>query len=187
MAPRKSKSRRSRKKRIVVDQVVESAVVATPQPDVKLDLPFASPFLRIYAGAVDILMLGTLFVVLAFASDGYFANGDATVPQDIILFFGYLVIPTGLWGQTPGKWAAGISVVDKDGRVPGVAMAIPREMVGRFVATIVGGIGLAWVVWDPNRQGWHDKIAGTFVVRKPNATAPGPLKIWGRLPTRKDR
>ena len=65
------------------------------------------------------------------------------------------------------KWrVSGAPVVDEEGRVPGVAMVIPREMVGRVISIAAVGIGLAWILGDKKRQGWHDKIAGTFVVRK---------------------
>ena len=78
------------------------------------------------------------------------------------------------------KWVAGIIVVDEEGRVPGVAMAIPREMVGRVVSIAALGMGLAWIIADKKRQGWHDKIAGTYVVRKTGATTPEALKLLGR-------
>ena len=38
---------------------------------------------------------------------------------------------------------------------------------GYFVSTIPFGLGLLWVAFDPKKQAWHDKIAGTVVIRKP--------------------
>ena len=67
---------------------------------------------------------------------------------------------------------AGIIVVDEEGHVPGVAVAIPREMVGRLVASAALGLGLAWISLDRKHQGWHDKIAGTYVVMKPKTERP---------------
>jgi uncharacterized RDD family membrane protein YckC len=145
-------------------------------------LDFASPLQRLYALSVDLSILFMLFVALNLVTRGQFASSGAA-PQDIFLFFGYFVLLTGLFGQTPGKFVAGIIVVDAEGRTPGVAVAIPREMVGKFVATAVLGAGLAWVLLDPKRQGWHDKIAGTYVVRKAGAGAPGLL---GRMFRRDD-
>jgi uncharacterized RDD family membrane protein YckC len=137
-------------------------------------LDFASPLQRFYAFSVDLSILFMLFMALNLVTKGQFATSSAA-PQDTFLFFGYFVLLTGLFGQTPGKFVAGIIVVDSEGRTPGVAMAIPREMAGRFVAVVVLGIGLLWVLYDPKRQGWHDKIAGTYVVRKADAGAPGVL------------
>ena len=60
----------------------------------------------------------------------------------------------------------GLHVVDAaTGRNIGFGRAI-----GRFVGYVISGIaldiGFIWVAFDPQKQGWHDKIASTFVVRK---------------------
>ena len=47
-----------------------------------------------------------------------------------------------------------------------VGQSIGRYL-GYFVSTIPFGLGLLWVAFDPKKQGWHDKLAGTVVVRKP--------------------
>jgi uncharacterized RDD family membrane protein YckC len=42
-------------------------------------------------------------------------------------------------------------------------------LIGRYFAyylsTILLGLGFLWIIWDPKKQGWHDKLAGTVVVR----------------------
>lgn len=43
---------------------------------------------------------------------------------------------------------------------------ILREVIGKFVSGLVLGIGFFWAIWDKDNQTWHDKIAGTVVVRK---------------------
>ena len=43
------------------------------------------------------------------------------------------------------------------------------------------GIGLAWMVFDPKRQGWHDKIAGTFVVDNPYSGGPKFMRDFFKL------
>ncbi len=106
-------------------------------------------------------------------------------PQDLFFFFGYFVIPTTIWGRTPGKWVAGIVVVDSGGRTPGPA-AIPREMIGKFVSFLAGTIGIVWLVFDPKRQGWHDKIAGTFVVNNPYSGGPKFLRNFLNLGAKSD-
>lgn len=39
-----------------------------------------------------------------------------------------------------------------------------------LIPSPVGLAGLLWVTWDPHKQGWHDKLAGTYVVRNPKGT-----------------
>src|SRR5690606_29842041 len=65
---------------------------------------------------------------------------------------------------TPGKMLMRIVVVDAD---TGQSLTIWKAIV-RFLAYIVSSIplclGFAWIAWDPRKQGWHDKIAGSVVV-----------------------
>ncbi len=144
----------------------------------------ASPLLRVYAALVDGVALFAIFVVLAVTTKGAFLSAGAAW-ADLFLLFGYFVLFTGIKGQTPGKWVAGIIVVDRDGRTPGAGVAIPREMVGKFISTAALGFGLIWLVFDGKHQGWHDKIAGTFVVTKSEAGAPAPFKALWRLGERR--
>lgn len=173
-------SRRRRKNR--AGRPAGSAQTARPSGD-RLrrqrvyPLDFASPIMRLYSFSVDLSVLVMVFMILNLLTQGRFASTSAA-PQDIFVFFGYFVLFTGIFGQTPGKFVAGIVVVDREGRTPGVAVAIPREMIGKFVSAIALGVGFLWVLYDPSRQGWHDKIAGTYVVRKADAGVPGAL---GRL------
>ena len=184
----------------IVNQPVRSEKPAPSDPSKEtksietLDLEFAGPLRRVYAFAIDIgILLMVIFVVgpIFGTSEGIFnIFGIQTgiidvfiinVPNippgiiDVFVFLAYFILPTGIWGRTIGKWVAGIQVVDDEGNKPGVALAIPREMVGRFVATITFGIGLIWVIFDEKHQGWHDKMAGTYVVVVPNSGGPGFL------------
>lgn len=133
---------------------------------------YAHTFRRMYASVVDIGLLLIVIVAVNWVTGNNAFAGPGTAPQDIFILLGYLILFTGLKGQTPGKMVAGIIVVDDEGHVPGVAVAIPREMVGRLVASAALGLGLAWISLDPKRQGWHDKIAGTYVVMKPKRERP---------------
>ena len=144
----------------------------------------AGPLRRLYAFAIDLgLIFMVIYSVAPIAGGAMFSKEAA--PQDLVFFFGYFVIPTVIWGRTPGKWVAGIVVVDSDGRTPGPA-AIPREMIGKFVSYIAGTIGIAWLVFDPRRQGWHDKIAGTFVVDNPYSGGPKFMKDFFNLGAKTD-
>lgn len=135
----------------------------------------ASPLKRLYAFAIDVLVLYS-FIVFTKAILGHRLWGADTEFQDIAIILGYFVIPTGLFGRTPGKWVAGLRVVDTEGRVPGIAAAIPREVAGRWISIFAFGVGLAWSVFDKRRQGWHDKLAGTLVINTPNAGGPRFLR-----------
>jgi len=66
---------------------------------------------------------------------------------------------------TPGKIAIGAKIVDeKTGNAASLGQLIGRYL-GYFVSSIPLCLGLFWVGFDRKKQGWHDKMAGTVVVR----------------------
>jgi len=77
----------------------------------------------------------------------------------------YLWLFTGLKGQTLGKMVVGIKVVNAEGSIPGLGRAALREVLGKIISSIALCIGFLWIVRDGRKQGWHDKIANTYVVR----------------------
>lgn len=143
---------------------------------------YAHTFRRMYAAVVDIGLLLIIIVTLRWVTGGNVFTGSNTAILDIFILLGYLVLFTGIKGQTPGKMVAGIIVVDDQGHIPGVAVAIPREMVGRLIASAALGLGLAWISLDARHQGWHDKIAGTYVVMKPKRKRPNRPSLDGFNP-----
>ncbi|HZN11813.1 MAG TPA: RDD family protein [Blastocatellia bacterium] len=94
-----------------------------------------------------------------------------------ILIFGYLAAAglLGLnWiyfcertGQTFGKRFIGIRVVRADGGPLDYRTAALRHFVGYPLAFLCLGLGVLWLLWDRKQQGWHDKLAGTLVVKEP--------------------
>jgi uncharacterized RDD family membrane protein YckC len=61
--------------------------------------------------------------------------------------------------------AASVRVVDENtGAIIGIPRAIVRN-VARILSGLVFGLGYLWMLWDPRKQTWHDKIANTVVVR----------------------
>jgi uncharacterized RDD family membrane protein YckC len=77
----------------------------------------------------------------------------------------YVVIKVGRDGATVGQKAVGIRVVDESsGEVIGYGRA-----AGRYFMSIVSGwpcyLGYFWMLWDRQRQTWHDKVVRSVVVR----------------------
>jgi uncharacterized RDD family membrane protein YckC len=66
---------------------------------------------------------------------------------------------------TPGKMLIGAKIVDAETGAP----LTRRQAIGRYLGYYVSlfglGLGFLWVGWDRRKQGWHDKLAGTVVVR----------------------
>src|SRR5262249_8436217 len=111
-------------------------------------------------GAGALLGIGTFFGTFFFA------------------FVGYVVFA--LWflaqGKTPGKWLVNIRVVDKtNGSTPGIGLMLVRETFGKMISGFFSGLGYFWAIWDRETQCWHDKIAGTLVVREGAVAAALPV------------
>ena len=187
----RAKGRETKKKKRRRRGPEADSVPATPAPHDSVGQPGrpepgtyainpAGPITRLYAWIIDVGLLILVLAMLNTATRGRVASPEAA-PQDILIILAYFIIPTGLWGRTVGKWVAGIVVVDQDGRIPGVAVAIPREIVGKVVSYAAFALGFAWILFDAKRRGWHDSIAGTYVVHDPGAGAPILGRIWRKL------
>ena len=80
-----------------------------------------------------------------------------------------LVYFIGLWssnggGQTIGMRVLKLKVIKTDGSELTLVQSLIRY-VGLIISAIPLGIGLIWAAFDAEKQGWHDKIAGTYVVK----------------------
>jgi uncharacterized RDD family membrane protein YckC len=67
-------------------------------------------------------------------------------------------------GSTIGGSVFDLRVVRLDGRPIDWETAIVRAL-SCFLSMVVVGLGFIWIAFDGNKQAWHDKIAGTVVVR----------------------
>ena len=103
---------------------------------------------------------------------GFFAG-----PADAIISFGVpFFVTIWMWMKyrtSPGKVLFSLKVVKAD---TGLALTLQQSVI-RFFAYFVSFlplcIGFIWVAIDSKKQGWHDKIAGTVVVRsKQRGTEP---------------
>jgi uncharacterized RDD family membrane protein YckC len=69
-------------------------------------------------------------------------------------------------GATPGKMLFSAKIVDANTLGP----PSTGKLVGRYfaylVSTLVLGLGFIWIAFDPRKQGWHDKLAGTVVIEQ---------------------
>ena len=144
-----------------------------------VSLPAAQPALeyvgfwvRVVAAIVDSLILMVVTLPLTYMiygrigpDEGQFFQG----PADVVINW---LIPAALiiwlWSKlqaTPGKLAMSARIVDADtGGTPKLSQLVIRYL-GYFVSAIPLGLGLIWVGLDRRKQGWHDKMARTVVVR----------------------
>lgn len=77
----------------------------------------------------------------------------------------YIYFLTNRDGQTPGKAAMGIRIVKLDGTRLTAWDAILRNVIGYTISSLIFFMGYLWILFDDRKQGWHDKLARTVVVR----------------------
>ncbi|MEM1332230.1 MAG: RDD family protein [Actinomycetota bacterium] len=69
-------------------------------------------------------------------------------------------------GQTWGRKIVGIKVIkEQEGTPPGWGKAIGRQLFASFISAQILYLGYLWAIWDGKKQTWHDKVAGTHVIR----------------------
>lgn len=114
---------------------------------------------RLVALIIDGIILGLISGVLfAFAREPGAAGGFVVG----LLYQWYFL--TQRDGQTPGKQMMGIRVVKVSGEPIDFATVLVRY-VGYYINSFAIGIGWLWALFNDKRQGWHDLLAGTYVVR----------------------
>ena len=137
-----------------------------PPPEGMTALEIASVGQRLVAWLVDGvigILVGAVGVVLALAI-GDVAGGLIIFVLVIVYAVVYLWLVS-TRGQSPGKMALGIKIVRMDGSSLGFGGALIREIIGKLVSSLIFYLGYIWILFDGKRQGWHDKIAGTYVVK----------------------
>jgi uncharacterized RDD family membrane protein YckC len=113
---------------------------------------------RMGSGFLDVILVSILGAVLG--------------PMAPLTPFVALAYFAGMWawkGTTIGGIVLGLKVVRYDGQAVGFAAALIRALAAAF-SIFVLFLGFLWIIWDKEKQGWHDKIAGTVVLKLPKGT-----------------
>jgi uncharacterized RDD family membrane protein YckC len=117
--------------------------------------PRASFWERLGAAVLDVILVGILCAVL-----------HPIAPVVALIYF------AALWawkGTTIGGIVVGLKVVRADGKPLTFPIALVRSLAAAF-SVIVLFLGFIWIAWDREKQGWHDRIAGTVVLKLPRGT-----------------
>jgi uncharacterized RDD family membrane protein YckC len=124
---------------------------AAPQP-VSAALPRAGFWIRMAALLLDVILVGFCMSIFHHPH------------LELVVLAAYGAVMWKVRGSTVGGIVFDLHVVRLDGRQVDWETAIIRAL-GCFLSLAVAGLGFIWIAFDGNRQAWHDKIAGTVVVR----------------------
>jgi uncharacterized RDD family membrane protein YckC len=131
-----------------------AATVAPATPEA-WTLPRANFWERMGAAFLDMILVGILFGLV---------GGP---PLGLLVILAYF---TGMWawkGTTVGGVILKLKVVRLDGQPITFPVALIRGLAAAF-SVVAMFLGFLWIAWDKDKQSWHDKIAGTAVVRLPH-------------------
>jgi uncharacterized RDD family membrane protein YckC len=134
----------------------DASTTATPLPPpspAAITATRAGFWIRMGALLIDVVLVGVIVSLLDPADELW-----------LIALAAYGALMWKLKGTTIGGLVCGIKVVRRDGAEINWDTAIVRAL-GCFLSLVVAGLGFLWIVFDEDRQAWHDKIAGTLVVR----------------------
>lgn len=159
--------------------------VAQPQqpPPLAPSQVYAGFWRRVAAYLIDGVLLligflvldfiGALFVGIGLLSSGQDITGDNTLGAQLVIFLITAVLAwlyfagleSGPWQGTIGKRLLRLMVTDLYGRRIGFGRATGRYF-GKILSGLVLFVGYLMVAFTERKQGLHDVMAGTLVVRQ---------------------
>lgn len=141
----------------------------------------ASPGKRLGAFVIDMILgFATYLVVFVIIGAGVSSGSDEGAGAGVMVGLGFFSAAVVVFlvflgfGTSPGKRLLGMRVVKEDGRTARFWRMLGRDLV-RCVLLLPATLflGYLWILWDRDKQGWHDKLFSTFVVdRRSTATLP---------------
>lgn len=136
------------------------------------EMRYAGFWIRLAASVIDsILVLMVILPVLTFIYGSEYWESEQLMMGAWDFVFNYIFPALAViifWvyrSATPGKMLLKLRIVDANtGGKPSTGQFIGRYL-GYYVSSIVFLLGFIWVAFDKRKQGWHDKMAGTLVIR----------------------
>jgi uncharacterized RDD family membrane protein YckC len=137
---------------------------------------------RLGAFLIDIVVVSVTFVVAGWLLDAVqsvmvavivlsrlpisvpeFTYGSLHLSGTVLFWMGYLLLFWTMSGKTVGKAILGLRVVSRDGHGLSLGRSLLR-VVGYALSQFFFYLGFLWVAVDGRQRGWHDYLAGTYVV-----------------------
>lgn len=149
------------------------------------ELEYVGFWPRFGASMIDTVLLLVIIwpILIAFYGESYLLSETLIHgPMDFIMNWVFPAVAVIIFWvvkqATPGKMAVSSKIVDaRTGNA-----ASTGQLIGRYLAYYLSliplGLGFFWVAFDKRKQGWHDKLAGTVVVRRKNRE-PKPVSFEG--------
>jgi uncharacterized RDD family membrane protein YckC len=122
-------------------------------------LPRVGFWQRFAATLIDAVLISTLMALMR-----------ARPPAFIIIWTAYHIVMWTWKGTTIGGMVFSLKIVRTDGSSINFPVALVRAL-SAFLSAAAAFIGFFWAGWSTDKQSWHDKIAGTYVVKLPKGVS----------------
>ena len=138
------------------------------------EVEYVGFWMRVVASIIDSILVTiiTFPVMIKMYGLRHVESVDFSLAQGPIDFLVSYVVPAiliiGFWHfklATPGKMAISAIVVDAENYGRPTTLQLIVRYLGYFISTIFLFIGFLWIGFDRRKQGWHDKMARTVVIR----------------------
>ena len=162
------------------------------------DWKYAGFWVRMFASMVDSILIAFITVpllIMIYGTQYFVGTDDPEVPvvwfegpdEILIIDIFFIIVCILFWiykSATPGKMVVHAKIVDaKTGQPPSAVRCIVRYF-GYIISFLPLGMGFIWIAFDKKKQGWHDKLAGTVVIKPVHTMAEVKLimikkrQIW---------
>jgi uncharacterized RDD family membrane protein YckC len=140
---------------------------------------YAGFWRRVAAVIIDGILLGivTAPLILALAGGNTYEqasrSASGSLVSTVVSWLYYALMESSAKQATLGKMALGIMVTDLEGRRIGFGRATGRYFA-KILSALILGIGFLMAAFTARKQGLHDMIAGTLVIRGKAPSVPAP-------------
>ncbi len=126
-------------------------------------MPRAGFWIRLWATLIDLLLVVVVLWFMPFHLHEF--------PRFVVFLWAAYHVAMWTWrGTTIGGIVMGLRVIRVDGQPMTVSVALVRALLC-FLSALPLMLGFIWAGWDKENQAWHDKIAGTVIVKVPEGTS----------------
>ncbi len=134
---------------------------------------YAGFWRRFVAAAIDgllmLLLLAPLSITIVGRQEAEVAAISFSFSSILVEYLLPMVITLLFWffySATPGKMLLGLKIIDAQHGGKPKPFQLLMRYIGYFPSMVVLFMGFIWIAIDEKKQGWHDKVAETLVVRK---------------------
>jgi uncharacterized RDD family membrane protein YckC len=135
-------------------------------PEVQQQPRYAGFWIRLVAYIIDAIILGAITYPMTqvLASMGI-GEHSSNIMNIAISWMYFAVFESSTWMGSPGKKALGLIVTDEQGERITIGRAT-RRYFAKILSVLLLGLGIAMIAFTARKQGLHDKIFHTLVMKK---------------------